>query len=90
MIVHRSHIFGGKTARIHTPSFKCMVSTAKEGLFKKQSTMILEGDMLHDRAADWRPCGKLFYASSLRSKDRLQFHDAIVELLDQLGEEECH
>lgn len=34
-----------------------------------------------------RPCGKVIYLPTLRNSDRFQFHDAIVKMLDALGEE---
>lgn len=84
IVSNRKHAFGAKAATIHTDAFKCMVSTAKEGVFESQSTVIIEGDMVNDRA-NCRACGKIIYASSLRSSDRLQFHDIIAKMLDTLG-----
>ena len=86
IVSNRKHILGAKCATIHTDMFKCVVSTAKEGLFQKQSTMILEGDMMQGRA-NCRACGKVVYSLSLRSSDRLQFHDIICRLLDECGDE---
>jgi hypothetical protein len=34
----------------------------------------------------FRPCGKIIYSSSLRTDDRLQFHDILVKVLDEAGE----
>ena len=84
IVSNRKHAFGAKAATIHTDAFKCMVSTAKEGVLQPQSTMIIEGEMVNDRA-NCRACGKVIYASSLRSSDRLQLHDIIAEMLDTLG-----
>jgi hypothetical protein len=86
----RTYFFGSKVARIHNKSFQCCVSTAKEGLFQKQSTIILEvktGNTVGAEAAGLRPCGKVIYSSTLRTSDRFQFHDAIAKTLDTLGEE---
>ena len=88
----RTYLFGSKVARIHNKSFQCCVSTAKEGLFQKQSTIILEpkiGNTVGAGAAGLRPCGKLIYSSTLRTSDRFQFHDVIAKTLDELGEEGC-
>ena len=85
-------MFRSKVARIHNKSFKCCVSTAKEGLFQKQSTIILEpkvGNNAGVRAAELRFCGKVIYSPSLRTVDRLQFHDVISRSLDALGDEDC-
>lgn len=86
IISNRKHLFGAKCGTIHTDMFKCVVSTAKEGIFRKQSTTIIEGDIVQDRANS-RACGKVIYAPSLRSSERQQFHDMICKLLDELGSE---
>ncbi len=75
--------FGTKITTIQTELFKCMVSTAKEGFFKKQSTEILE--VAIDGAR--RRVGRLIYAASLSSAERLQMHEAIVKGLD--GSDGC-
>ena len=88
----RTYLFGSKVARIQNKSFQCCVSTAKEGWFQKQSTMILEpkiGNTVGAGAAGLRPCGKIIYSTTLRKSDRLQFHDVIAKTLDALGEEGC-
>ena len=88
----RTYLFGSKVARIHNKSFECCVSTAKEGLFQKLSTIILEpkiGNTVGAGAAGLRPCGKVIYSPTLRKSDRLQFHDAIAKTLDAFGEEGC-
>ena len=76
----------GKIATIHTSSFKCVISTAKEGLFKKQSTVIIEGDYFQDKANSF-PCAKLIYTPSLKSRDRLKIHDGLADQIDELGEQ---
>jgi hypothetical protein len=62
-----------------------MVSTAKEGLLQRQSTVVsicgANGKIYR------RGVAKLIYASSLRSSDRLQFHDIVIASLDKLGDE---
>jgi TPR repeat protein len=88
----RTYLFGSKVARIHNKSFQCGVSTAKEGLFEKQSTIILEpkiGNTVGAAAAGLRICGKVIYSPTLRKSDRFQSHDAIAKTLDALGEEGC-
>jgi hypothetical protein len=88
----RTYLFGSKVARIHNKSFQCCVSTAKQGLFQKQSTVILEpkiGNTVGAGAAELRPCGKVIYSPTLRTSDRFQFHDVIAKTLDELGEEVC-
>jgi hypothetical protein len=78
--------FGTKISRIQTPRFTCQVSTAKEGLLQRQSTMVsicsADGTIIYRRGV-----AKLIYASSLRSSDRLQLHDIVVTSLDKLGDD---
>ncbi len=88
----RTYLFGSKVARIHNKSFECCVSTAKEGRFQKQSTIVLEpkiGNTVGAGPAGLRPCGKVIYSPALRKGDRLQFHDVIAKTLDAFGEEGC-
>ena len=88
----RTYLFGSKVARIHNKSFECCVSTAKEGLFQKQSTIILEpkiGNTAGAGPAGLRACAKLIYSPTLRTSDRLQAHDILVKMLDAAGEEGC-
>ena len=88
----RTYLFGSKVARIHNKSFEYCVSTAKEGWFRKLSTIIFEprvGNTVGAGAAGFRPCGKVIYSPTLRKSDRLQLHDVIVKTLDAFGEEGC-
>jgi len=88
----RTYLFGSKVARIQNKSFQCCVSTAKEGWFQKQSTIILEpkiGNTVGAGAAGLRACAKLIYSPTLRTSDRLQAHDILVKMLDAAGEEGC-
>lgn len=90
--VVRTYLFGSKVARIHNNSFQCCVSTAKEGLFQKQSTIILEpktGNTVAAGAAGFRACGKVIYSPSLRKSDRFQVHDVVAKMLDAFGDEGC-
>jgi uncharacterized protein len=88
----RTYLFGSKAAIIHNKSFQCHVSTAKEGWFQKQSTIIFEpriGNTVGAGPAGFRPCGKVIYSPALRKSDRLQLHDVIAKTLDAFGEEGC-
>jgi hypothetical protein len=78
---------GTRITVINTPSFACRVSTAKEGTFKGQSTMICQGEIVDGRFLEVHMCGKVIYSQSLGSSDRLQLHDGIVEALDEWGEQ---
>lgn len=72
--------FGGKVADIRTPSFTCFVSTAKDGLFKKQSMQIYDTS----RGYHWL-VAKLFYNDWLDSNARLGLHDTIAHAIDESG-----
>jgi hypothetical protein len=76
------YLFGGKVATVETPSFCCMISTAKEGIFRKQSVMfsdVSEGMQRRSHVA------KLLYNDSFNSMARLDLHDAIAADLDAAG-----
>lgn len=82
MILHEASVpFGGKVTDIVTDEFKCVVSTAKEGVLEGLSTMVAEV-----QAGGGRPCAKIIYARSTRKADRLQFHEALVAGIDEAGE----
>lgn len=80
----RNYPFNSRVTTIHTTMYSCMVSTSKEGLFKKQSTMVFEtpAGQLRPR----RAVAKIIYADSLRPGDRLQMHDIVAKLLNEAGE----
>ena len=74
--------FGGKVATLETPSFICMVSTAKEGFFQKQSVRISD---CANGMSTRRVVAKLLYNSVLSKQDRLGLHDMLVASIDELG-----
>ena len=83
MILHEASVpFGGRVTDIATDEFTCVVSTAKEGLFKGLSTMVADV-----QAEGGRPCAKIVYARSTRKSDRLQYHEFLVGVLDDAGEQ---
>jgi len=75
----------GKVAIIHSPLFKCTISTAKESLFKKPSTIIFNGDYNEDKSKTLN-CAKLIYTFSLSSSNRYKIHDGLTDEIDNLGE----
>jgi hypothetical protein len=79
---NKNYPFGGKVATIETPAFRCMISTAKEGFFKKQSVMFSD---FTDGMENRRHVGKLLYNDALDSNARLGLHDAITHSLDEAG-----
>lgn len=83
IISNRKHSFGAKGATIHTDAFKCIISTAKAGLFKRLSTVI-NGAIYSTNPI--RAMGKILYVNSLDNNSRRAMHDKIVQLLDEYGE----
>ena len=41
------------------------------------------------QAGGGRPCAKIVYARSTRKRDRLQYHEFLVAVLDEAGEQGC-
>jgi len=76
--------FGGKVATVETPAFRCMVSTAKESLFKRQSVQFSD---FTEGMEHRRHVAKLFYSKAVPSKARLEMHDMIAHILDAAGME---
>lgn len=74
--------FGRKLAIVETPSFNCMIRTAKEGLFAQQSIMFsVFGSGIISR----RHVARLLFNNHLGSADRLQLHDIITGMVDEAG-----
>lgn len=86
MIVSNTANLFGKIAVIHAPTFNCVIVTAKEGLFKKESTVITKGDYIEDKSNSF-PCAKIFFGSSLKSSERYHLHDMIANRLNTLSDE---
>jgi hypothetical protein len=81
IISSRDYPLGRRVTVITADTFTCMVSTAKEGVFKKQTTMIVELTDPNKTILQGRAVGKLTYSSSLSSFDRLQMHDVVCRYL---------
>jgi hypothetical protein len=74
--------FGGKVSTIETPTYRCHVSTAKDGFFKKQSVWF------SDVSSGWtnrERTAKLNYADVITKSERLYWHDEITRALDKAG-----
>lgn len=82
---NRDYLFGTRITVVLTPCFSCRISTAKEGLFRRQSTMVLELPQGDPRTRG-RPVAKLMNSAALRTEDRLQMHDVICKSVDTAGE----
>lgn len=74
--------FGGKVSTVETPSFKCAISTAKAGVFKKQSVVFIDlsAGVLHRRRV-----AEFFYRDHLDKNARLEYHDPITWDIDERG-----
>jgi hypothetical protein len=73
---------GGKCAVVDTPSLRCMISTAKEGVFQKQSVVFFD---LSQGMQNRKAVAKFLYNNFFSSQTRLQLHDAITGYLDAAG-----
>lgn len=74
--------FGRRLAIVETPSFNCMIKTAKEGLFAQQSVIFsIFGSGIISR----RHVARLLFNNHLGSADRLQLHDIITGRVDEAG-----
>ena len=74
--------FGRKLAMVETPSFNCMIKTAKDGLFRNQSTSF---SVFGSGVAPRRLVATLQFADHLDSDERLRLHDIITGLVDDAG-----
>lgn len=75
------HFFGTKIARIETLAFRCEITTSKEGLFKKHSTIVAE----LSKNDSLKKAAKFVFNDNLSSDQCLIVHDTIVSTLDTLG-----
>ena len=76
-------LFGGRQTEIHTPSFRCVVSTEREGLFSRLATLILDGE---DESDERHPvCGKICYERRLGRGEIYALHELIVETINHGG-----
>lgn len=79
-----NHAFNGRMTTVVTPKFECWISTAKEGILKPLSTMLIE--VTYDGLIPIRrPCVKIIYSRSLRVSDRLEMHELLVKTLNEQG-----
>lgn len=79
---NKNYPFDGRVTTVETPSFCCMISTAKEGVFELQSVMFSD---FSDGMENRRHVAKLLYSDDLDSEARLDFHDQIAARLDAGG-----
>jgi len=83
MIVKTVKTMTGKVTTIETDNFFVKVSTAKEGFFKKPSTVILV--LSPSDRFGLKSVGKIIYASSLSREDCYKMHDTVCNMMDEDG-----
>ena len=81
---HKKHLFGGLSSEVWSKTFRCMVSTAKEGIFKRESTLIFEIRGSGRLPSNYKPLAKIVYEPPISKAARLEWHWRIVNYLDQL------
>ena len=74
--------FGGKVSTVETISFKCLISTAKDGLFKKQSIIFSD---LSEGISSRRDVARFLFNDHIGSPQRMEYHDVIAQLIDRDG-----
>ena len=74
--------FGGKIATVEKKSFNCMISTAKEGFFKKQSVMFSD---ISAGIKNRHHVAKLLFNDFLSSAQRIELHDVFAHFIDESG-----
>ena len=84
MVISKAINLSGRVSVIWTQSFGCVVCTAKEGLFLPQSTIVSEARGA-DGFSDRRVVAKFIYKPHYSAAERLEFHDAAVNYIDDLG-----
>jgi len=80
IINQRNTSFGGRTSDIVTPSFDCVVTTAKDGFFSGMSTCVWNPGI-------FIPYAKVTYKRSVDKETRQHLHDEIARIIDSSGED---
>jgi hypothetical protein len=87
--VEKKHFFtGGLSTEVSSKRFWCMVSTAKDGIFKRETTFVFEVKGKGRLPSDYKPMVKILYEPSLSKQARLEWHGRIVRFLDGLTSRE--
>lgn len=85
MIARNSRtLFGGRITEIHTPAFRCVVSTERQGAFGRLATVIIDSEM---QAADMgrSVCGRISYQPDLGKAEIHDLHATIVATINEGG-----
>ncbi|HEV2732268.1 MAG TPA: hypothetical protein VGV15_19730 [Terriglobales bacterium] len=81
-----SFFLGSVATAVHTKSFNCFVSTARNGrLLNRWATLVLDGDPAVDKQYKLR--GSVGYRKDVTKAARLAAHRELVERLDATGEQ---
>ena len=62
-----------------------MVSTAKEGIFKRETTLIFEIQGTGKLPSHYKTLAKVFYKPAIQKLERLQWHNRIVHFIEELS-----
>jgi hypothetical protein len=80
LIVGDKQVFGGRATRIKNASFEVTLVTAKDGLFSRESLVVLRQD-----PSGLCPVAKVRWPRGIRKEDRLAFHVLFAGRLDDRG-----
>lgn len=83
MTVKTNEYLTGTLTTVETRNFTVKVTTAKEGLLKKPSTVISIESPSHFLGV--HGVGKLIYTPSLKSEDCYKMHDNVCKILSEAG-----
>ncbi len=75
--------FLGKSDEVCAKNFWCMISTAKEGIFKRESTVIYRIHGAGMQRKNYEPLVKILYPNTASKQDRLKTHDEIVFFINE-------
>jgi hypothetical protein len=86
IVSNRRYMFGiGQVGVVQVDGFRCGVCTAPEGLFKGYSVIFYAFDGEWAARQNQRVVAKAMMHSSMSSKQRSEFHGALLAHLDTLG-----
>ena len=80
----RNYPFNGAVTTLVFPQLVIRISTAKEGVFSKQSTMISLIPNVMAGPSQNRVVAKIMWADALRSKDRQGCHHELAEFMNKI------
>jgi hypothetical protein len=82
---HKNHFLtGGLSSKLWSNSLQLKVSTVKEGVFKRECTIVFQIQGYGKLLSYYKPALKIFYEDSIPKSARLEWHGRIVEYLDRI------